>query len=52
LAHFCGPVKPRLSVSEAVASGRPLREVAREVGLDEAVLNAALDYHAMAKPHG
>jgi fumarate hydratase class II len=38
-------------VKEAAASGRPLREVAREAGVDEAVLDEALDYHSMAKPH-
>jgi fumarate hydratase class II len=39
-------------VKEAVASGRSLREVAREAGVDESVLEEALDYHKMAKPHG
>jgi fumarate hydratase class II len=39
-------------VKEAAASGRSLREVAREAGVDEAVLDEALDYRAMAKPHG
>jgi fumarate hydratase class II len=39
-------------VKEASASGRSLREVARDAGVDEAVLDEALDYHAMAKPHG
>jgi fumarate hydratase class II len=39
-------------VKEAAASGRPLREVAREAGVDEAVLDDALDYRALAKPHG
>jgi fumarate hydratase class II len=38
-------------VKEAALSGRPLREVARERGVDEAVLDKALDYRAMAKPH-
>ena len=38
-------------VKEAAASGRSLREVARERGVDEAVLDTALDYRAMAKPH-
>jgi fumarate hydratase, class II len=38
-------------VKEAAASGRPLREVAREAGVDEATLDKALDYRAMAKPH-
>src|ERR671933_116067 len=38
-------------VKEAASSGRPLREVAREAGVEESVLDEALDYHAMAKPH-
>jgi len=38
-------------VKEATASGRSLREVAREAGVDEAILDEALDFHAMAKPH-
>jgi fumarate hydratase, class II len=39
-------------VKEAASSGRSLREVARERGVDEDVLDRALDYRAMAKPHG
>jgi fumarate hydratase class II len=35
----------------ATASGRSLRDVAREAGVEEHVLDQALDYHAMAKPH-
>jgi fumarate hydratase class II len=38
-------------VKESAASGRPLREVAREAGVDEEILDRALDYRAMAKPH-
>ncbi len=38
-------------VKEAATSGRPLREVAREAGVDEETLDKALDYRAMAKPH-
>jgi fumarate hydratase class II len=38
-------------VKQAAASGRPLREVAREAGVEESVLDDALDYRAMAKPH-
>jgi fumarate hydratase class II len=38
-------------VKEAAASGRPLREVAAEHGVSQDVLDQALDYRAMAKPH-
>jgi fumarate hydratase class II len=38
-------------VKEAAASGRSLREVARDAGIDEETLDKALDYHAMARPH-
>jgi fumarate hydratase, class II len=38
-------------VKEAAATGRPLREIAREQGVEESVLDKALDYRAMAKPH-
>src|SRR5256714_1681982 len=39
-------------VKEAAASGRSLREVAREKGVEESVLDEALDYRKMAKPKG
>jgi fumarate hydratase class II len=38
-------------VKEAAASGRSLREVARERGVEDSVLDEALDYRRMAKPH-
>ncbi len=38
-------------VKSAASSGRSLREVAREAGVDDATLDRALDYRAMAKPH-
>ncbi len=38
-------------VAEAARSGRSLRDVARDAGVDEAVLDRALDYRGMAKPH-
>ncbi len=38
-------------VKTAAASGRPLREVARELGVDEATLDEALDHAKMARPH-
>jgi fumarate hydratase class II len=39
-------------VKEAATSHRTVREVAREKGVDEAVLSEALDYVKMARPHG
>jgi fumarate hydratase class II len=38
-------------VKEAAASGRSLREVARDAGVDEEILAKALDYRSMARPH-
>jgi fumarate hydratase class II len=38
-------------VKEAASSGRSLREIARERGVAQDVLDKALDYKAMAKPH-
>ncbi len=38
-------------VKRAADSKRPLREVARDAGVDEETLDRALDYRAMAKPH-
>jgi len=39
-------------VKEAASSGRSLRDVARDKGVDEAILDEALDFRAMARPHG
>jgi fumarate hydratase class II len=38
-------------VKKAAASGRSRREVAREEGVSDDVLDEALDYRKMAKPH-
>jgi fumarate hydratase class II len=38
-------------VKEAATSGRPLREVAREHGVEESVLEEALDHQKLARPH-
>jgi fumarate hydratase class II len=38
-------------VKEAADSGRPLREVAREAGVEESVLDEALDHRKLARPH-
>src|SRR5947209_17307560 len=39
-------------VQEAAATGRSLREIAREKGVEASVLDEALDYRKMARPHG
>jgi fumarate hydratase, class II len=51
LNPYIGYDKASEIVKEASKSGRSLREVAREQGVDEKVLDEALDYRAMAKPH-
>ena len=52
LNPYIGYDKAAEIVKEAAASGRSLREVARDAGVADDVLDKALDYHAMAKPHG
>jgi fumarate hydratase, class II len=52
LNPYIGYDKATEIVKEAAASGRSLREVAREQGVEDSVLDEALDYRAMAKPHG
>jgi len=52
LNPFIGYDKASEIVKTASASGRSLREVALEAGVEESVLDEALDYHVMAKPHG
>ncbi len=51
LNPYIGYDKASEIVKEAAASGRSLREVAREAGVEESVLDEALDYRKMAKPH-
>jgi fumarate hydratase class II len=51
LNPYIGYDKATEIVKEAATSGRSLREVAREAGVDEETLDEALDYRAMAKPH-
>jgi fumarate hydratase class II len=51
LNPYIGYDKATEIVKEAAASGRSLREVAREAGVDEETLDKALDYRAMARPH-
>jgi fumarate hydratase class II len=52
LNPFIGYDKASEIVKTASTSGRSLREVALEAGVEDSVLDEALDYHAMAKPHG
>jgi fumarate hydratase class II len=51
LNPYIGYDKATEIVKKASSSGRSLREVAREEGVDESILDQALDYRAMAKPH-
>jgi fumarate hydratase class II len=39
-------------VKEAAASNRSIREVAKEMGVDEKILDEALDHRKMAHPNG
>ena len=52
LNPYIGYDKAAEIVKDAAASGRSLREVAREAGVDEETLDKALDYRAMARPPG
>ena len=51
LNPYIGYDKATEIVKEAAATGKSLREVAHEAGVDEATLESALDYRAMASPH-
>jgi fumarate hydratase, class II len=51
LNPYIGYDKATEIVKEAAASGRSLRDVAREAGVDDETLDNALDYRAMARPH-
>jgi fumarate hydratase, class II len=52
LNPYIGYDKATEIVKKASASGRSLREVAREEGVSDEVLDEALDYRKMARPHG
>jgi fumarate hydratase class II len=53
LNPYIGYDKAAEIVKVAATTGRSLREVARDdFGVDEATLDEALDYRAMARPHG
>jgi fumarate hydratase class II len=51
LNPYIGYDKATEIVKKASASGKSLREVAREEGVADDVLDEALDYRKMAKPH-
>jgi fumarate hydratase class II len=51
LNPYIGYDKAAEIVKEAASSGRSLREVARDAGVNDETLDKALDYRAMAKPH-
>ena len=51
LNPYIGYDKAAEIVKESAASGRSLREVAREKGVEDSVLDEALDYREMAKPN-
>jgi fumarate hydratase, class II len=52
LNPYIGYDKGAEIVKKAAASGRSLREVAREEGVPDELLDEALDYRKMANPHG
>ena len=52
LNPYIGYDKATEIVKKASASGRSLRDVAREEGVPDDVLDEALDYRKMAQPHG
>jgi fumarate hydratase class II len=52
LNPYIGYDKATEIVKKASSSGRSLREVAREEGVSDDVLDEALDYRKMARPHG
>ncbi|MGH3028602.1 MAG: class II fumarate hydratase, partial [Gaiellaceae bacterium] len=51
LNPYIGYDKATEIVKEAATSGRSLRDVARDAGVDDETLDKALDYRAMARPH-
>ena len=52
LNPYIGYDKASEIVKKAASSGRSLRDVAREEGVSDEVLDEALDYRKMANPHG
>jgi fumarate hydratase class II len=52
LNEYIGYDKATEIVKESVASGKTIREVAKEKGVDDETLDKALDLKALAHPHG
>jgi fumarate hydratase, class II len=52
LNPYIGYDKATEIVKKAAATGRSLRDIAREEGVSDDVLDEALDYRKMARPHG
>jgi fumarate hydratase, class II len=52
LNPYIGYDKAAEIVKTASTTGRSLREVALEAGVEASVLDEALDFHKMARPHG
>jgi fumarate hydratase class II len=52
LNEYIGYDKATEIVKESVASGKTIREVAKEKGVDDDTLDKALDLRALARPHG
>ena len=52
LNPYVGYDKATEIVKKAAATGRSLRDIAREEGVSDEVLAEALDYRKMARPHG
>jgi fumarate hydratase class II len=52
LNSYIGYDKGSEIVKDAAASGKSLREAARDAGVSDEVLDEALDYRKMANPHG
>jgi fumarate hydratase class II len=52
LNPYVGYDKATEIVKKAAATGRSLRDIAREEGVSDDVLDEALDYRKMARPHG
>jgi fumarate hydratase, class II len=52
LNEYIGYDKATEIVKESVASGKTIREVAKDKGVDDDTLDKALDLRALARPHG